>query len=100
MRHGYVLKRSYFLNKVKNFVAIFMEFMRDYPSEFLILLIMLCIDGFIAAGSVLAVAPLADYLIDPSLHSPSSITQYIINFGKYFSIESGFVFFAGFFFSV
>lgn len=71
--------------------------MRDYPSEFLILLIMLCIDGFIAAGSVLAVAPLADYLIDPSLHSPSSITQYIINFGKYFSIESGFVFFAGFF---
>lgn len=85
------------MRKVSQIIDIFLEFARDYPLEFLLLFGTLCIEGVVAAGAVLTMAPLVDYLLDPSLHSPSRITQIMVEIVDNYGIEPGFFLFAGFF---
>lgn len=59
-------------------VAIFGEFLTRYPKHFSLLLLLLVIEGAAAAMSVLAIVPMADFLLDPSLAKPSRITQVAI----------------------
>jgi ABC-type multidrug transport system fused ATPase/permease subunit len=65
--------------KYSGIVAIFSEFITRYPKHFSLLLLLLVIEGIVAAISVLAIVPLADFLIDPSLGKPSRITQVVLS---------------------
>ena len=58
---------------------------------------MLIVEGLVAGIAVITLAPLADYLVDPSLEKPGSITIYLVETIRPLGIEPGFVFFAGFF---
>lgn len=59
-------------------VAIFSEFLTRYPRHFSLLFLLLVVEGAAAALSVLAIVPMADFLLDPSLEKPSRITQVVI----------------------
>lgn len=59
-------------------VAIFREFISRYPRQFALLFGVLVFEGIIAMGAVLALVPLADFLIDPSLRSPSRVTTAVV----------------------
>lgn len=59
-------------------VAIFSEFLTRYPRHFGLLFLLLVVQGAAAAISVLALVPMADYLLDPSLGKPSRITQFVL----------------------
>ena len=60
-------------------VAIFGEFLTRYPKHFGLLLLLLVFEGAAAAMSILAIVPMADFLLDPSLEKPSRITQVVIS---------------------
>jgi len=47
---------------------------RRYKKQFFALSIILLIEGAIAALSIIAIVPLTDYLLDPSLHNISRVT--------------------------
>ncbi len=59
-------------------VAIFSEFLTRYPRHFGLLFLLLVVEGAAAASSVLAIVPMADFMLDPSLGKPSRITQVVI----------------------
>jgi ABC-type multidrug transport system fused ATPase/permease subunit len=63
------------LTKRTNIVSIFQEFLARYPRQFAMLFVILVVEGIVAAGAVLAILPLTDFLLDPSLISPSRLTQ-------------------------
>ncbi len=66
--------------KSANFFKIFREFLTRYPKHFGLLFFLLIIEGTVASMSVLAVVPMADFLLDPTLVKPSRITQVVIEF--------------------
>lgn len=59
-------------------IAIFREFISRYPRHFSLLFLLLVVEGAAAAMAVLALVPMADFLIDPTLKAPSRITQFVI----------------------
>ena len=61
-------------------VAIFTEFLTRYPKQFGLLLVLLIVEGTVAALSILTLVPLADYMLDPTLATHSRITQVVIEF--------------------
>lgn len=67
------------MKKSSSIVAIFSEFLTRYPRHFGLLFLLLVVEGAAAALSVLAVVPLADFVIDSSLAKPSRITQVVVN---------------------
>lgn len=66
------------VKKTSSIVAIFTEFLTRYPKYFGLLFLLLVVEGAAAAILVLAVVPMADFLLDPSLRKPSRITQIVI----------------------
>ncbi len=66
------------------------EFLLKYPRAFLLLFGFILIEGLISIGVVLAVIPLADFLIDVSLKDPSSITLFVIQVFEYIGITIGY----------
>ena len=66
------------MKKSTSIVAIFSEFITRYPKQFGFLFFLLVIEGTIAAMSVLAIVPMADFLLDPSLSNPSRVTQVVL----------------------
>lgn len=60
-------------------IAIFSEFLTRYPRHFSLLFLLLVIEGAAAAMSLIAIVPMADFLLDPSLEKPSRITQIVIS---------------------
>jgi len=66
------------IQKSSSIVAIFREFLTRYPKHFGLLFLLLVIEGIVAAMSVLAIVPMADFLLDPSLGKPSRITQLVL----------------------
>jgi ABC-type multidrug transport system fused ATPase/permease subunit len=70
-------------NKTMNasFLGILKDVVWGFKKLFLILLALLCIDGVIAAVSVVSLAPLADFILDPELKNPSKFTQYLLSWG-------------------
>ena len=59
-------------------VAIFREFIGRYPWQFGLLFLLLVAEGAAAALSILALVPLADFLLDPSLGAPSRVTGFVV----------------------
>ena len=59
-------------------VAIFREFIGRYPWQFGLLFLLLVAEGAAAALSILALVPLADFLLDPALAAPSRITGFVV----------------------
>lgn len=85
------------VKKSSSIVAIFSEFLTRYPKHFGLLFLLLVIEGTVAAMSVLAIVPMADFLLDPSLGNPSRITQVVLRVFSGMNIAPGFWVF-GFFF--
>ncbi len=66
------------LSKNATIFAIFNEFLQRYPRHFSLLFLLLLLEGMTAAMSVMALVPLADFMLDTSLTKPSRITQIVI----------------------
>ena len=77
--------------------TIFKEFSKKYPRYFIYLLLLLVIESIFAAGSILAIIPLADFMLDPSLTSPGKITTIAIQIFSSINIDVGFWTFGLFF---
>jgi ABC-type multidrug transport system fused ATPase/permease subunit len=73
------------------------EFIVRYPRQFGLLSLLLIVEGIFAASSVLAVVPLADFLLDPQLRSPSRITQFLVPAFAALGLPPGFWLFGLFF---
>ena len=76
---------------------IFLEFFKKYTKLLLAFIGTLFVEGAVVAISVLAVLPLADYLVDPTLSSPNYITQKVLDILKIISIEPSFIVFGSIF---
>lgn len=68
------------VSKNSSIFLIFSEFLVRYPRQFIALFILLAVEGMASAISVLALVPMADYMLDPLLKNPSKVTQVAIHF--------------------
>ena len=62
------------MNKKTTVTSILIEFLTLYPKHFLLLFLLLLLEGLVAAGTILSMVPLADYLLDQSLSEPNKVT--------------------------
>lgn len=67
------------VSRESSIVAIFSEFLTRYPRHFALLLALLIVEGAAAALSVIALVPLADFMLDPALTKPSRVTQIVMD---------------------
>ncbi|MEO8172134.1 MAG: hypothetical protein ABI581_03590, partial [Sediminibacterium sp.] len=67
------------MKKSSGVFAIFKEFINRYPRHFGVVFVLLVIEGITAALSLLAIIPMIDFLIDPSLQKPSKITRVVVS---------------------
>ncbi len=73
------------------------EFASKYPRHIATLVAVLIVEGVVSMASVLALVPLADYLLDPSLHAASRVTRMFLPTLQRVGIAPGFWAFAGLF---
>ena len=66
------------MNRKSSIVAIFSEFVTRYPRHFALLFVLLVVEGVAAGLSILAIVPMADFLLDPALKNPGPITKVLI----------------------
>lgn len=71
-------------------LAILREFLGKYPREFTLLFVTLLVEGAVATTAVLAIVPVADFLMDPTLAHPSKVTAAIIGLLRSLDITPGF----------
>ena len=86
------------MNNKNKIVKIFCEFIQNHPRQFILLFFILVIDGIVTSSSVLAILPLTDFLLDPTLKSPSFVTKLFINLIQPINAHPGYWFF-GFLFA-
>ncbi|PIR26669.1 MAG: ABC transporter ATP-binding protein [Deltaproteobacteria bacterium CG11_big_fil_rev_8_21_14_0_20_42_23] len=67
--------------------------MTSYPRHFVVLFLILVVEGIVAAAAVLAMVPLADFLLDPTLAAPSRLTQVLLGVMGPLNIHPSFWFF-------
>ena len=67
------------MSKNSSIIAIFSEFLTRYPRHFGLLFFLLVIEGAAAALSIMALVPLADFMLDPALAKPGRITRIVID---------------------
>jgi ABC-type multidrug transport system fused ATPase/permease subunit len=67
------------MSQLKKISLIFKEFIKVSSKSFILLFFLLILEGIVAASSVLAVIPLADFLFDSTLEDPSKVTLFIQN---------------------
>lgn len=79
------------LNNKSSVYLIFTEFSKNYPKQFLLLFLLLVIEGAAAAISMLSIVPMADYLVDTTLLKASRITKFVINYFLIFKIKPSFL---------
>ena len=78
------------MSKSSSLVAIFSEFLTRYPRHFGMLFLILIFDGIVATCAVLAVVPLADFMLDSSLHAPSRVTRLLLELLEPLNVLPGF----------
>jgi len=78
-------------------ICIFFGYVKEFPTQFLLLLTALLIEVFLGIASVLSVIPIADFIVDETLKSPSIITKKILSIFTKFEIEIGFYSFSSLF---
>jgi ABC-type multidrug transport system fused ATPase/permease subunit len=86
--------------KLKNnthILNIFGNFINNYPKHFLLLFLLILCEGLLAGFSMLAIIPMADYLLDPSLFKISKITNIVINLFLKLNIKPSFFSFGSLF---
>ena len=66
----------------------------QYKKHFILLIFIVLIEGAIAAGSIVFLIPLSDFLVDKSLSDPSTITIYINEILSSFSIGPSYFIYA------
>tara|TARA_B100000795_G_scaffold268525_1_gene255658 strand:- start:744 stop:2516 length:1773 start_codon:yes stop_codon:yes gene_type:complete len=69
----------------------------QYKKYFIVLIFIVLLEGVIAAGSILFLIPLSDFLVDKSLSDPSKITVYINELLFLFSIGPSYFIYASLF---
>ena len=72
---------------------IFKELFVNFKKGFFLLFFLVLIEGFLAGLSVLAIIPLSDFLIDPSLEKSSKITLYLNEHLNSINIKPSFIVF-------
>jgi ABC-type multidrug transport system fused ATPase/permease subunit len=77
-------------SRLSGIVKIGREFVSRYPKQFALLFAILVIEGVVAIAAVLAVVPIADILIDPSLAAPSRVTRMLLAVLHPLGIPAGF----------
>ena len=70
---------------------------RQYKKYFIVLIFIVLLEGVIAAGSILFLIPLSDFLVDKSLSDPSKITVYVNELLSLFSIGPSYFIYASLF---
>ena len=78
------------LNHNTNLKNLFKEFTKRYPKQFFFLFLFLVIEGAAAALSMLAIIPMADFLLDSSMIKASRITIFVIKIFTQISIPVSF----------
>lgn len=78
------------MTRQSSVIPIFREFLTRYPRQFGVLFSILVVEGLVATCAVLAVVPLADFLLDPSLKSPSRLSLLLLELLKLVSIYPSF----------
>ena len=78
------------LNNKTNLKILFREFTTRYPKQFFFLFLFLVIEGAAAALSMLAIIPMADFLLDPSMIKASRITIFVVKIFTQISIPISF----------
>lgn len=66
------------MKKESTIVQILKNFLKNYPKEFAFLFLLLILEGLVSALSLLAVMPLADFIIDPTMQHFSKLTQKLV----------------------
>ena len=68
------------------------EIFHKFFGKFIYLIALIIIEGIILSSSVLTIIPIADFLIDPNLESPSKVTKYFIKLLEHFNLEINFIY--------
>ena len=85
------------MSNAHKIINIFKEFMGKHPKHFILLFLLLLIEGMVAIGTIIAIVPFADFLVDPLLESPSKITSFILTIFSQLNIPVNFWAFGMFF---
>jgi len=85
------------MKKGSSILLIFTGFLTRYPRQFILLFLLLVIEGAASALAVLALVPMADYMLNPALLHPSRITGYVIQFLSLIGVQYAFWIFGGLF---
>ena len=75
-------------------INIFGEFFTNHFKYFVYLFFILVFEGLVTSISIVSIAPLADFLIDDKLESPSSITLNFIKVIEFLGFEKGLIVFS------
>lgn len=78
------------MTRQSSIVSIFREFLARYPKYFGALFLILVVEALVAAGAVLTVVPLTDFLLDPDLKSPSRLSLMLLDSLKALNIYPSF----------
>ena len=78
------------MNQSSSLLPIIREFLTKYPQPFVILFFILLFEGAVSVLSIIAVVPLADFLLDPELKIPSRITKSVLSVLEYNNVLPSF----------
>ena len=67
------------MNNISKIAELFREFVATYPLNFIFLFFLLILEGLVAAVTILAIIPFADFLLDPALEDPSRVTIFVVS---------------------
>jgi len=79
-------------------IAICKEFLSRYPKHFGLLFLLLLAEGIVVGLSVMAVVPMMDFLLDPSLSKVGRVTSVVLQVLDRVDLMPSFVVFGGLFF--
>ena len=70
--------------------AIVREFISNYLGKFIFLFVLILFEGMVAASAVLALVPLADFLVDPNIANPNRITKTMMEYAVTIGLSPSF----------
>ena len=78
------------MNQSSSLLPIVREFLAKYPKPFVFLFFILLFEGAVSGLSIVAVVPLADFLLDPELKIPSRVTKAVLSVLEYNNVLPSF----------
>ena len=89
-----------FVNNYRKIIGLLAEFTTLHAKEFLLLYLLIILEGLVAALSVLALVPLVDFMLNPLLLNPSEVTKVALKFLDYLGFDPTFWVFGFLFVSI